>query len=76
MHESRKGKRHAWIPAGLYKGLKISDGARALHGELCSYANKDGICWPSLRKLSNDLNKIDPRTILRRQEKLEQLGLL
>jgi hypothetical protein len=42
---------------------------------LCYHANKEGICFPSLTKLSQE-TQIDRRTIIRRLKKLEKLKFI
>lgn len=41
----------------VYTNPKISVGAKALYGVLSSYANKDGICFPSVNRMATDLDK-------------------
>lgn len=75
MAERRKGDRIALIPADLFIGLNLPDGARVLFEELCGHANSKDLCWPGLDRLANRLN-VGRRTIQNRMRTLERLGLV
>ncbi|MBM3767962.1 MAG: helix-turn-helix domain-containing protein [Acidobacteria bacterium] len=44
------------LPVPVLIAPDLSPGAKLCYAVLCRYAGKDGVCYPSLRTLSDNLN--------------------
>ena len=65
----------ACIPVSVARDANLTPQARCLYIVLATYANSEGICWPSWERLSNDLG-LSVRTIGRLLSQLEEAYLL
>jgi hypothetical protein len=59
----------------VYTNPKISVGAKALYGVLSSYADKEGVCFPSVNRMATDLDK-STRQISRWIEELVEAKII
>lgn len=63
----------------VYKGVLQSKDlnlkAKAIYAYLCAFAGNSNKCYPSVKKITNDLN-IDYQTFLKYREELESKGLI
>ncbi|WP_124100942.1 helix-turn-helix domain-containing protein [Ruminococcus sp. Marseille-P6503] len=62
------------LPRRIYD-LGLSHKAVAVYCYLCNRADKNGECFPSVRRISEDLN-INKSTVFRAFNELEEQGLL
>ena len=62
------------VPSSIYD-RNLSHRAIAVYCYLCDRANRNGVCYPSTRRIASDL-RISRRTVFRALNELENVGLL
>lgn len=65
----------AMVPATVIRDRRITSGVRDVLSALLIYADKDGTCWPSQKRIADDLG-ISREEVNRRMRRLKDVGYL
>jgi hypothetical protein len=66
---------YAKLDKSLCRDRRISNAQFRVLANLCTYANDDGFCWPSMRQQARDLHRT-PATIRHHLNGLVELGVI